>query len=186
MDDLVKMKHKHENQFQESILSVDESELINLAHEMEKYWNEVEKLNKVEHIIRDFAVEVKTNNDFSAIITDIYHSVDGIQTMLDCFHASDKDLYNDFELLLSKKGINKELFDDISYYENPFINRNWEMHNLGARNWLLSLRVALSHAEIKYWEEYLKTNSNDLEAKARFEKVKNILKEYAKSAALAD
>jgi hypothetical protein len=49
-----------------------------------------------------------------------------------------------------------------------------------------ALRIDLTHIEVKYLEEYLKTNSNDLVAKASFEKAKVLLKEYAETAMHVD
>ena len=102
------------------------------------------------------------------------------------WHVSDECLKQDFVLLLSKKGIQPELFDDVPYYEHPFENRNWEMHNLGTPNWLQRLRIDLAHIEVKYLEEYLKTNSEDRKARSSFEQAKELLKEYAGTAMHVD
>ena len=72
------------------------------------------------------------------------------------------------------------------YYQNPFENRNWESHNLGTPNWLLSLRIALAHIEVKYLSEYLKTNSIDNSARVKLEIAKEKLESYAASAMHVD
>lgn len=181
---LVQMKNEHEQLFEKSDFKIDEAELIKLSYEMEKYWSDVERLNKVDHIFADtgLAMEVNGENSFFDVIASAYNAVDGIQNLLESLHQSDETLKQDFESFLSKKGISKELLDDIPYYENPFENRNWESHNLGTPNWLQRLRIDLAHIEVKYLEEYLKTNSNDLIAKNSFENAKNRLKKYAKTA----
>lgn len=181
---LVQMKNEHEQLFEKSDFKIDEAELIRLSYEMEKYWSDVERLNKVDHIFADtgLAMEVNGENSFFDVIASAYNAVDGIQNLLESLHQSDETLKQDFESFLSKKGISKELLDDIPYYENPFENRNWESHNLGTPNWLQRLRIDLAHIEVKYLEEYLKTNSNDLIAKNSFENAKNRLKKYAKTA----
>ena len=181
---LVQMKNEHEQLFEKSDFKIDEAELIKLSYEMEKYWSDVERLNKVDHIFADtgLAMEVNGENSYFDVIASAYNAVDGIQNLLESLHQSDETLKQDFESFLSKKGISKELLDDIPYYENPFENRNWESHNLGTPNWLQRLRIDLAHIEVKYLEEYLKTNSNDLIAKNSFENAKNRLKKYAKTA----
>lgn len=181
---LVQMKNEHEQLFEKSDFKIDEAELIKLSYEMEKYWSDVERLNKVDHIFADtgLAMEVNGENSFFDVIASAYNAVDGIQNLLESLHQSDETLKQDFESFFSKKGISKELLDDIPYYENPFENRNWESHNLGTPNWLQRLRIDLAHIEVKYLEEYLKTNSNDLIAKNSFENAKNRLKKYAKTA----
>ena len=131
-------------------------------------------------------MEVKGDNSFFHVIKSAYEAIDGIKGLLERLHESDENLQSEFESLLIKKGISKEAFEEIPYYENPFINRNWESHNLGTPNWLQRIRIDLVHIEVKYLEEYLKTNSNDLVAKAFFEKAKEHLKEFAKTAMHVD
>jgi len=48
------------------------------------------------------------------------------------------------------------------------------------------LRIDLVHIEVKYLEEYLKTNSNDLLAKNRLQKVKLLLADLAQHAMHVD
>ena len=76
--------------------------------------------------------------------------------------------------------------DAIPYYENPFFNRNWEYHNLGSANWLQRINIDLVHLEVKYLEEYLITNSDDLKAQKRLDDLMPILEEYASNAMHVD
>lgn len=188
VDRLVLMKKKHEQMFEKSDFKIDEAELTKLSHEMEKYWGDIERLNKIDHIFADsgLAMEINGDNSFFDVMASAYEAVEGIQNLLESFHNSDEELKSEFETLLSKKNIAKELFDDIPYYENPFENRNWEFHNLGTPNWLQRLRIDLAHIEVKYLEEYLKTNSNDFVANASFEKAKKLLRGYAETAMHVD
>ena len=183
-NNLIQMKKEHEQIFEKSDFKIDEAELVKLSHEMEEYWRDIQRLNKVEHVFMDsgLAMEVNGDRSFNDIMTSAYATVSGIQNLLELVHTSDKALKKDFETLLLKKDIAIELFENISYYEHPFENRNWEIHNLGTPNWLQRLNIDLAHIQVKYLEEYLKTNSNDLVAKSNFEKAKNLLKEFAETA----
>ncbi|WP_339074612.1 hypothetical protein [Teredinibacter turnerae] len=185
---LLEIKRNHEQQFLKSDFKLDEAELVKLSYEMGKYWSEIDRLNKLDHALVEsgLAMEVNGGNSFFEIIASAYDAVSGIEGLLKSFHASDKILKNDFVTLLEKKGVSPDLFQDIPYYEHPFENRNWESHNLGTPNWLQRLRIDLVHIEIKYLEEYLKTHSNDLQAKERFENAKLLLKEYAETAMHVD
>jgi hypothetical protein len=185
---LIQIKNEHEQLFEKDDFKIDEAELVKLSHEMEKYWGDIERLNNVDHVYADtgLAMEVNGDNSFFQVIRSAYDAIDGIKGLLNRFHESDENLQSEFESLLIKKGISKEVFENIPYYENPFINRNWESHNLGTPNWLQRIRIDLVHIEVKYLEEYLKTNSNDLVAKASFEKAKEHLKEFAKTAMHVD
>lgn len=186
VEKLLKIKTEHEEKFQKSEFKIDESELYKLIHEMESYWRDVERLNKYEHTFDELAFEVDAQATGIKILSDANKAFKMIEDLLDLFRESDHRLPKDFSGLLEKKRIDPNIFSDIPYYENPFENRNWESHNLASRNWMQSLQIALVHIEVKYLEEYLKTNSNDLIAKKRFKQVKEILKELAQNAIHAD
>ena len=185
---LLEIKREHEKMFLKSDFKLDEAELYKLSYEMQKYWSDIDRLNKLEHIFADsgLAMDVKGGSSFFDVIASAHDAVNGIESLLKLFHESDESLKTDFEALLLKKDISPELYNDIPYYEHPFENRNWESHNLGTPNWLQRLRIDLVHLEVKYLEEYLKTHGDDLQAKENFEKAKEALKQYAKSAMHVD
>lgn len=181
---LLKMKRDHETMFLKSDFRLDEVELRKVSFEMEKYWSEIDRLNKIEHIFLDsgLAMDVQGDSSFFDVIASAREAVNGIASLLESCRESDMSLNVDFETILAKKGVSPELFNDIPYYEHPFRNRNWELHNLGTPNWLQRLRIDLVHVEVKYFEEYLKTHSDDAMAKASFERAKAALRAYAKTA----
>lgn len=181
---LMEIKRTHEQQFLISDFKLDEAELIKLSYEMEKYWAEIDRLNKLDHKFADsgLAMEVNGAGSFFEIKASVYEAVNRIENLLYSLNESDMDLKSDFENLLEKKGISPEKFQDIPYYEHPFENRNWELHNLGTSNLLQRLRLDLLHIEVKYLEEYLKNHRNDFQAKERFKKAKLALKKHAKTA----
>lgn len=185
---LLQIKTKHEQMFLNSDFKLDEAALHNLSSEMEKYWSDIDRLNKLDHIFASsgLAMDVKGDSNFFDVIASAHDAVNGIENLLEIFHQSDELLKEDFEALLSMKSISPELFNDIPYYQQPFENRNWEEHNLGTPNWLQRLRIDLVHLEVKYLEEYLKTHVNNLKAKSSFEKAKEKLKAYAKTAMHVD
>lgn len=185
---LLEIKRQHEQMFLKSDFKLDEAELYKLSYEMQKYWSDIDRLNKIEHIFADsgLAMNVEGASSFFDVILSAHDAVNGIESLLKSFHESDESLKSDFEALLLRKNISPELYSDTPYYKHPFENRNWESHNLGTPNWLQRLRIDLVHLEVKYLEEYLKTHSDDLQAKANFEKAKEALKQYAKTAMHVD
>ena len=48
------------------------------------------------------------------------------------------------------------------------------------------LNIDLMHMEIKYWEEYLKTNSKDKQARARLDHLKGTFADLAQHATVID
>lgn len=185
---LIKIKNDHERLCEKSSFKIDEAEIYKLSAEMEKYWSDIERINKIDHIFADsgLAVEVSGRATFFDVINSARKAIEGIEYLLNTFHESDEALEQDLELLLAMRDIPKETFSDIPYYKNPFINRNWESHNLGTPNCLQQIRIDLVHIEVKYLEEYLKTNRDDLPAKSRVEYVKRQLEYYGRTAMHVD
>ncbi|MFS1467950.1 hypothetical protein BCU33_018015 [Vibrio lentus] len=185
---LRKIKLDHEQQFLKSDFKIDEAELQKLVSEMQLYWSNIERLNQVEHSNLDsgLAMEVNGQASFDEVIADAHNAVSGIEALLNRLRESDEALVEDLNVLLELKNIPESTFTDVPYYQNPFENRNWESHNLGTPNWLLSLRIALTHIEVKYLSEYLKTNSNDNSARNKLDMAKQKLESYAVSAMHVD
>lgn len=185
---LKQIKNEHEQLFEKSNFKLDESVLVKLSYEMEQYWNDIDRLNKLEHLFLDsqLSMEVNGKNNFFEVIKSIYEAVEGIENLLNFLYISDKDLVNDFNTLLIEKGIKPEIFGDIPYWQNPFVNRNWELHNLASHNWLQRLKIDIVYIEVKYLEEYLKTHSYDRIAQERFEIAKKALKNHAQNAMYVD
>jgi hypothetical protein len=185
---LLEIKREHEKMFLKSDFKLDEAELYKISYEMEKYWSDIDRLNKLDHVFADsgLAMDVKGGSSFFDVIASAYDALNGIEGLLKLFNESDESLKTDFEALLIRKDIFPELFNDIPYYEHPFENRNWESHNIGTPNFLQRLRIDLIHLEVKYLEEYLKTHSDDPQGKANFEKAREALKEYARTAMHVD
>lgn len=183
---LVEIKNEHENKFLKADFKIDESALYKLMQDMEQYWTDIERLNTHEHSFKELAIDVNAKASGLDILVEANEAYQYIQDILEGLHESDLRLQDDFEVYIRKKGIDPKIFSDISFYENPFHSRNWESHNLGARNWMLRLQISLVHIEVKYLEEYLKTNANDLNAKRRLEEVMETLRDFAQHATCAD
>lgn len=183
---LREIKLEHEHKFEKTDFKIDESALFKLFVEMEEFWSRIERLNTLEHSMAELAVDINAKGSFSEIMRECRENVSYLQTLFDNLHSSDRELKADFASLLQKKGIQPSLFDDISYYENPFESRNWELHNLGVTNRMQQLYIDLMHIEIKYLEEYLKTNSKDREARKRLEHLKESFAKVAQHAAVVD
>jgi hypothetical protein len=186
VESLKQIKYEHEKQFENANFQVNETALRQLSDEMNQYWIEIDRLNKVEHIFLDLAMEVNARKSFFELINSIHKTVYSIEDFLNLLKISDESLFNELQELLKNKGINPNIFSDIPYYANPFVDRNWELHNLGTGNHLNRLRIDLVHLEIKYLEEYLKNNLNDDHAHNKLKEAQELLREYAQSAVYID
>lgn len=180
------MKYEHESIFEKSNFKIDETALFKIIEEMENYWTRIERLNTIEHSMTELAFNINTKGSFFDITQECYDNIGYLQSFFDTFHESDQKLREDFANLLKAKGIDLNLFDDIPYYEDPFQDRNWELHNLGVPNRMQKLKIDLMHIEIKYLEEYLKTNNKNQQARRRLERLKEEFAELAQNATIVD
>jgi hypothetical protein len=183
---LKRIKREHEARFEKLDFKIDEVALFKIMDEMERYWTRIERLNTLEHSMAELAFEINAKGSFLDLIKACQENIGYISGFHDAFRASDEKLQADFNQLLERKGINPKVFDDIPYYENPFQNRNWEIHNLGIPNRMQRLKIDLMHIEIKYLEEFLKTNSKNQEARERLEYLKEAFAELAQHAMVVD
>lgn len=183
---LQNMKNSHESNFQANTFKINEEVLYRLSSEMKNFWSEIKLLNSVKHICKEYAVPINTKANFFALVKETYGLVGDIEKVNEYFEESDELLNSEVIELLNKIGYDPKKFSELKYYENPLRNRNWEMRNLRLRNDFTMLRVNLHQLEIKFLEEYLKTNSNDLAARKKLNNLKEDFKVVAQNAGLAD
>lgn len=188
VEKLREMKLNHEQLLEKSSFKINEAVLYKLKNQMDEYWEKIERANKLEHVFQDsgLAMEVNDKATFFAVMQSAHDAIAGIKHLLESFHKSDESLLEDLRAILEKCSLDATAIDAIPYYENPFFNRNWEYHNLGSVNWLQRISIDLVHIEVKYLEEYLITNSDDLKAKKRLEELMPVLEDYASNAMHVD
>jgi hypothetical protein len=183
---LKKIKQDHEAKFDKSDYKIDEVALFKIMAEMEDYWAHIERINKFEHSMADLAIEINAKGTFFEISRSCKETIQHLIMIYDEFYESDNRLQSDFEHLLKRKNIDPRIFKDIPYYENPFHARNLHLHSLAIPNWLQRLRIYFKHMEIKYLEEFLKTHSQDKDAKDLLDRLKEAFAKLAQHAIHVD
>lgn len=183
---LRQFKRDHEALFEKSDFKIDEAALYKIIAEMDQYWAEIEKLNTLEHTMAELAFSIDVKSSYLGLVKSCEENIAYLSSFHDTFRNSDDALQKDFDSMLQRKGIDPRIYEDVPYYENPFQNRNWELHNLGIPNRMQQLCIHLMHMEIKYLEEFLKTNSKDAEAHARLQELKKQFAELAQHAIAVD
>ncbi|MBE0508693.1 MAG: hypothetical protein IBX50_18575 [Marinospirillum sp.] len=186
VDRLHQLKRDHEAVFEKSSFKIDETALYKIIYEMDQYWVEIERLNTIEHAMVELAFSIDAKSSYLRLVKACEENIAHLSSIHDTLRNSDDALQKDFERLLQRKGIDPQIFHDIPYYESPFQNRNWELHSLGIPNCMQQLRIHLMHMEIKYLEEYLKTNNKDATAQARLKVIKKQFAELAQHAIFVD
>ena len=179
------MKEQHEHSDEAAIYEVEEIHLEKIEKDLDVYWSNVERLNTIDHVIPELALEIGGERRVIEIVDNLRESISRISDLLGLLASTDQTIEDEFKELLRKKNIEPSIFDDIPYYENPFINRNWESHALASTNNIARISVDLLVLEIKYLEQYLQTNT-DKELQKRLSKAKEKLESMAGSIGYAD
>jgi hypothetical protein len=165
---------------------VNEAFLYRLESEMADYWLQVTTAQTTKHIVPEFAVPIKVGATAANQFSEIEDLVKRLGELLTLFAESDSTLNDDIQRHLTSLGYDLQKYDDVPYYQNPFVNRNWEMHSLAANNCMIDLVVALKQAEVRFLEEYAKTHPHEAEAMLGLCIAKEQLYKMAVSAGYAD
>lgn len=183
---MIKMKREHEANFLKSDFKIDEAALHKLMRDVETYWDKIEVLNTVEHTMEDLAFRVTTKGGYSKLFDDARETITRIEELLERLSQSNDRLNDDFINFIEEHGVDSSVFKELPYSVSPFNIRNWEDFALSRPNCLIQIRIDLLTIEIKYLEEFLKTNSQDKQAIAYLEDAKSRLADMAQNAVMYD
>jgi nitrogen-specific signal transduction histidine kinase len=78
------MKLDHEQLFEKSSFKINEAALHKLKDQMDKYWEKIERANKLEHVFQDsgLAMEVNGQANFFEVMQSARSAIDGIEHLL--------------------------------------------------------------------------------------------------------
>ena len=183
---LAQIKRNHESSFAHQPYSIDESVIYELSMRMDEYWSDIELLNTVKHVIPELAVPIDANASFLDTIHDTRETLNRLERLHESVRVSDESLDDDMKQFLENYGYDTTRIQEVPYFRNPFVGRNWEIHNIGFPNFASTLRMYLAQLEIQFLEGYLKANSTDREAMRRFETLKDEFRDIAQRSVLVD
>ena len=169
---LTKLKKNHELKFTEKGKEASKEMIRQILFEINYFWKQ--------QSLKTFELEdLKINRNFDKEVLDLFEElnehIETIKNYCDLCAESDSSetLRSDLKTLLEKVDFNLSIFDKVPYYENPFENRNWEMHNIGRPNFFSHISLCLNQLKVKTIEELLKSNPEN-------QKLKNILEKSRK------
>jgi hypothetical protein len=172
VDKLTELKINHEFEFTEKGKEASKEMIRQVLFEISYFWKQQSlKIFKIE----DLKIERDFNKEVLDLCEELNEHIETIKNYCDLCAASDssESLSSDLKTLIEKAGFNISIFDKIPYAENPFENRNWEMHNIGRPNFFSHISLCLNQLKVKTVEELLKGNPGN-------KKLKNILEESRK------
>lgn len=173
---LLEIKLNHESQFTESGKQLSKEMLEQVSKESNYYWSRL-KEKKIE--LDELKMKTDFNFNESALYNEILKGIDLIYNYCETCSLSDSSetLENDLKCLFDKAGLDYSKIEKIPYYENPFVSRNWEYHNIGLPNLFSNLIMKLFQLRVKTFETLIKINPKNRELKLELEQYK---KEFEK------
>lgn len=111
------------------------------------------------------------------IIDEAQKTIDAIQSLTERISNSHDSLDADMRKVLKQAGTDSAFLDTMHYWENPFINRDWEFLNIGFPNCLSHLRIHVTQIEVHYLELLAQTKMWDEKMAEQLVHARNKLEE---------
>lgn len=165
VEKLTEIKTNHELKFTEKGKEASKEMIRQVLFEINYFWKQ-QSLKSFE--LDDLKIERDFNKEVLDLFTELNEHIETIQNYCDLCAKSDssESLRSDLKNLIEKIGLDLSIFEGIPYYENPFENRNWEMHNIGRPNFFSHISLCINQLKVKVVEELLKSNPENEELKA--------------------
>jgi len=173
---LFRIKRNHESRFTESGKQLSKEMLEQITKEAKYYWT---RQKEKEFELDDLKMKTDFNYSESQLYNEILKGIDLIYNYCETCSLSDSSetLENDLKSLFKKTGLDYGKVEEVPYYENPFVSRNWEYHNIGLPNLFSNLKMKLFQLRVKTFETLIKLNPENKELKGELEKYR---KEFEK------
>ena len=139
VDVLRTMKFRHEKKFLATSLKLNEFMIFQLRDSIKQFWDNINLI----HINDDTGLHrgIDPNITLLELIETIDKNFDEIEDFAKRFEISDGYFVKSFYKLCDQFGWDTEKLDQLPYYENPFFEPNWEIHNLGRPNIMTNARM---------------------------------------------
>ena len=105
------------------------------------------------------------------------------------FKKSDERCENDFQELVERLGVSKSTnksLSNIAYYENPFFNRMWEMHNIAVPNVISYAQTSFLQLKVNVYNLMLAQEPDNETIHAKLVSAQKELEDYHRDSMLAD
>lgn len=131
----------------------------------------------------DVRVAFNPDKDALALLDDATEAASRLEFLAKHIQESYDTLEADLKQLLRDLDLDITGLDRIHYWENPFINRDWEYVHMGFPNWLLDLRLLLIQIRVKHLEVVAATDKWDEAHSQQLARARNELKRLLKNSA---
>lgn len=181
---LHRMKREHEA----SVLALFEvpAGVVNaLVVEEEVYWAAVQRAND-EHIVPNLRVEIDSTASVDELLEEARRLVGSIGNLGEMMRSSMDRLPEDVRRLVESAGGDAATLEKVPYWENPTVNRDWELVNLGFPTCCTRLQVLLDQIQLVVLGRFVAEHPDELEAAERLNGLRAAFLERAGCVGLID
>lgn len=151
--------------------------------------NHKKKLRAHNRHLGDFQLKINENNSIEDNLRILDDNINRISELFEDFRHADeqceKDLYElTKKAKLSAKSIKS--LKDVPYYENPFINRLWELHNIGVSNTMIETHKNILQLKVNAYQLMVANNPADKSLFDKYIVAQKNLEDFVHNAGLVD
>lgn len=156
-----------------------------LSFQDKEHKKKLKEINK-EKSYNDFKITINPNATILDNYNDLCEKINVINNYLDMFHSSDEECLKDLHYVFERLNLPIERIDEIPYSENPFINRNWEIHNLGVNNTNSFIDLNLLQLKVNIYKLLLENDPNNTSLESKLKLARIELEKYHHGASYVD
>ena len=187
VDKLKNMKKNHEAQFINNNFKLDEQVLKSILLQINKFWQNIEFLNKYKHQAPEgFRMEIDINKNYIEIFDELQSNIEHLSDILKDIAEFNNTLWDDMVTYLERHNVDLSNVKHIPYYENPYSSPFWEMLCIGAPNLTNQSRLLLKQLSIKYLELFVQQNPTNNDALKKLYELREEFKEIAVNISYVD
>lgn len=185
VETLVEIKANHEAKYTEKGKEASKEMIRQVLFESNYFWKRQEAKT---FELQDLKIERDFEKEIFELFNELEDHIKRIENYCDlCAESDDSEkMRTDLEELLEIGGIDAEILKKIPYTQNPFVNRNWEMHNIGRPNFFSHISLCFNQLKLKTAEEILKNNPENQDLKDYIESLRIIFEEDYNNAYYVD
>lgn len=159
---LRKIKEDHELKFTEKGKEASSDMIRQILFEINYFWQR-QKTKKFE--IDDLKIKRDFDLSLNELFDELENHIKTLENYCDTIADSDDVLERDIQKFIALAKLDYNKVKEISYYENPFSGRNWEIHNIGRPNYFSYLNLCINELKVRVLEELHKCDPENIELK---------------------
>ena len=97
------------------------------------------------HPVPEFAFELLDYSKELSLIEKLEQDCASVEHLLEMYRTDAEELPGDLMKFLKQTSTPTENIEAVPYYKNPFVNRLWELHNIGSNNMMSKIHITLMY-----------------------------------------